>query len=316
MQVPAELEIARQLPPSGTSVERAQQYTRWLAHHHYENFTVATYLLPRGLRQHFYNIYAYCRWADDLSDEISDPHIALELLDWWRQELHQCYAGLRRHPVYIALGETIESFNIPKEPFADLLKAFRQDQTVNRYATWQSLMEYCRYSANPVGRLVLYLCGYRDVERQTLADCTCTGLQLTNFWQDVSRDMQKDRIYIPLDELAAHGLSESDLFGRRFDERYANLMRGLVSRTRRLFENGLPLVRLVDVELRADIELFSRGGLAVLDAIEAIGYNTLGKRPTLSKVTKLRFLIEIYAKRYGIGSILRALSQSRADRGA
>ena len=316
MQVPAELEIARQLPPSGTSVERAQQYTRWLSRHHYENFTVATYLLPRHLRQHFYNVYAYCRWADDLADEISDPSIALELLDWWGQELHQCYAGLRRHPVYIALGETVDCFNIPIEPFADLLRAFRQDQTVHRYPTWQSLIEYCRYSANPVGRLVLYLCGHRDEERQTLADFTCTALQLTNFWQDVSRDIEKDRMYIPLDELTAYALSESDLFGRRFDERYANLMRALVSRTRQFFENGLPLVQLVEVELRADIELFSRGGLAVLDAIDVIGYNTLEKRPTLSSVTRLRLLMETYAKRYGIGSFLRALSQSRAGRGA
>ena len=316
MRLPVELEIASQLPPSGASLERAQQYTRWLAKHHYEDFTVATYLLPRDLRQHFYNIYAFCRWADDLADEIPDPEIALQALGWWGQQLRQCYAGSITHPVFIALRRTVERFNIPIEPFADLLTAFRQDQTVHRYQTWESLMQYCRHSANPVGRLVLYLSGHCDEERQVLSDFTCTALQLTNFWQDVSRDLEKDRIYIPVEALAANGLSESDLFSRRFDERYASLMRALVSRTRQLFESGLPLANSVRLELRFQIELFSRGGLAVLDAIESIGYNTLQRRPALGSVAKLRIFSHTYAKRYGIGSLLRALSQPRMGRSA
>jgi phytoene/squalene synthetase len=173
-----------------------------------------------------------------------------------------------------------------------------------------------RHSANPVGRLILYLGGYRDVERQALSDFTCTALQLANFWQDVSRDLDKNRIYIPLDALAAHGLTEDDLFSRRFDERYARLMRELVVRTRELFKQGLPLLDTVEPQLRVDIELFSRGGLSVLDAIEAIGYNTLQIRPSLSSVAKLRLLTQTYAKRYRIGSLVRALSQSRLGRSA
>ena len=205
MQTPSELEIARGLPRSGCSVAEAERYTRWLATHHYENFNVASWLLPRRLHQHFYNLYAYCRWADDLGDEIADPARALELLDGWDRELRDCYAGNPSHPVFVALRGTIRAFDIPVEPFSDLLIAFRQDQTVHRYPTWSGVLGYCSYSANPVGRLVLYLCGYRDAERQRLSDATCTALQLANFWQDVGRDLEKGRIYIPLEALAAHG---------------------------------------------------------------------------------------------------------------
>ena len=284
------LEIARELPPSGSSLEQAELYTRRLATHHYENFTIATYLLPRKLRQHFYNVYAYCRWADDLGDEIGDPAQSLKLLDWWHVELTQCYAGTALHPVFIALQHTIDTFNIPMEPFADLLTAFRQDQTVRRYPTWDSVLEYCRYSANPVGRLVLYLGGYNDIERQTLSDFTCTALQLANFWQDVARDLKKDRIYIPLDIIASCSLTEAELFGKVFDLRYVKMMKILLERTRQLFYKGFPLAQSVDRSLRIDIELFSRCGLAVLDAIESIGYNTLHQRPALGATTKLKLL--------------------------
>jgi squalene synthase HpnC len=285
-----DLEIAKQLPSSGCSVKQAEHYTRWLATHHYENFIVASVFLPRYLRQHFYNVYAYCRWADDLADEIPETEKALELLKWWGEELHNCYAGVPSHPVFTALKGTIEKFSIPIQPFSDLLAAFRQDQTVRRYATWSAVLDYCKYSANPVGRLVLYLCGYADSGRQCLSDYTCTALQLANFWQDVSRDLDKDRIYIPTDLLAEHGIGETDLFERRFDNRYASLMRVLVRQTRELFEKGLPLAGLVAANIRVDIELFSRGGLAVLDAIESIGYNTLERRPSLKGATKLKLI--------------------------
>jgi squalene synthase HpnC len=290
MQLPVELEIATRLPPPGSSVSECEQYTRWLATHHYENFVVASVFLPRRLRQHFYNVYAYCRWADDLADEVSNPATALELLDWWDGELRQCYSGAPAHPVFVALRVTIDQFEIPIDPFSDLLTAFRQDQTVRRYATWNAVMDYCRYSANPVGRLVLYLCGYKDRDRQALSDFTCTALQLANFWQDVSRDLDKDRIYIPADLMAAHGVPEQDLFARKFDRRYADLLRVLVSRTRDLFEKGRPLIDCVAPNVRIDIELFSRGGLAVLDAIEFIGYNTLQRRPSLTGATKLKLI--------------------------
>jgi squalene synthase HpnC/squalene synthase HpnD len=291
MQIPAELKIGQGLPPSGCSVAEAERYTRRLATHHYENFNVVSWLLPRHLHQHFYNLYAYCRWADDLGDEISDPEKALGLLNQWDQELRKCYAGEASHPVFIALHESIAELDIPIEPFSDLLVAFRQDQTVHRYATWDAVYAYCRYSANPVGRLVLYLCGYRDGERQRLSDATCTALQLANFWQDVTRDLEKGRIYIPLEALTAHGLTEDDIVQRRFDERYVSLMKELIARTRQLFAEGMPLARSVDSALRVDIEMFSRGGVAVLDAIEAIGYNTLERRPSIPKSKQLSLLV-------------------------
>jgi len=287
---PNELEIATNAPPSGCTPEAAQNYTRWLATHHYENFSVVSWLLPKELHQHFYNVYAYCRWADDLGDEIPDTQRALGLLNWWEEELDSCYQGKPSHPVFVALRETILAKEIPRQPFADLLKAFRQDQTVKRYPTWDSVLHYCVYSANPVGRLVLYLCGYRDEQRQLLSDATCTALQLANFWQDVSRDLEKGRIYIPLDAAAAHGLTEADIVNRRFDDRYVNLIKDLIARTRTLFAEGMPLAKMVDSRLSIDLDMFSRGGLAVLDAIEASGYDTLHERPSIGKGKQARLL--------------------------
>jgi squalene synthase HpnC/squalene synthase HpnD len=287
---PNELEIALNAPPARCSVEEAQRYTRWLATHHYENFNVASWLLPAELHQHFYNLYAYCRWADDLGDEIPEKRRALQLLDWWESELHDCYDAKPSHPVFVALRETIVAKDIPEQPFADLLKAFRQDQVVGRYPNWDAVLHYCVYSANPVGRLVLYLCGYRDEQRQLLSDATCTALQLANFWQDVSRDLEKGRIYIPLEEAAKYGVSEKDIVERRFDERYVALMKGLIVRTRGLFAQGQSLAGMVDKKLSVDIELFSKGGIAVLDAIEAMGYDTLHRRPAISKTKQLRLL--------------------------
>jgi squalene synthase HpnC len=290
MLVPGELAITQRVPQPGCSSSAAEEYTHWLATHHYENFGVVSWLLPKALRQHFYNVYAYCRWADDLGDEVPDPLRGLGLLDWWERELDACYENKPSHPVFVALRKTILAKDIPKQPFADLLKAFRQDQTTNRYADWNAVLGYCVYSANPVGRLVLYLCGYRDEQRQRLSDATCTALQLANFWQDVSRDLEKGRIYIPLDVARNHGLTERDIVERRFDERYVGLMRDLIARTRALFDRGLPLAKMVDKRLRVDLEMFSRGGLAVLDAIESIGYDTLHKRPAISKLKQARLL--------------------------
>jgi squalene synthase HpnC/squalene synthase HpnD len=286
----SDLEVARGLPRDACAPAEAEQYTRRLATSHYENFNVVSWLLPRRLHQHFYNLYAYCRWADDLGDEVSDPKRALELLDWWEDELRQCYAGRPSHPVFVALAGTILACDIPMQPFADLLVAFRQDQAVHRYATWEEMLGYCRYSANPVGRLVLYLCGYRDEERQQLSDATCTALQLANFWQDVSRDLEKGRIYIPLDVLRAHGLGFEDIEARRFSENFAALMRDLIARTRKLFAEGLPLAEKVSGMIRVDIEMFSRGGGALLDAIERMGYNTLESRPAIGKLTQAKLL--------------------------
>lgn len=286
----SELEIAKNLPPDGCALSEAEQYTRWLATHHYENFRVVSWLLPSRLHQHFYNIYAYCRWADDLGDEVADPKRAIEFLNEWDEEVQRAYKGKATHPVLIAVGATARTLNIPIEPFRDLLIAFRQDQTVRRYATWDDVIGYCKYSANPVGRLVLYLMCYGDDERQALSDATCTALQLANFWQDVGRDLEKGRIYIPLEIAASHGVSESDITSRKFSERYVRLMKDLIARTRKLFAEGAPLVGRVSREFRVDVELFTRGGCAVLDAIEAMGYDTLNARPALDRRVQARLL--------------------------
>jgi squalene synthase HpnC len=290
IQPPADLEIAQMLPDVGCTPEEAERYTRWLATHHYENFHVASWLLPSRLRQHFYNVYAYCRWADDLADEVADTSLALKLLESWQQELQLCYDGRPSHPVFNALAATVQAFDIPIDPFSDLLAAFRQDQVVRRYESWEGVLSYCRYSANPVGRIVLYLCGYRDAERQRLSDSICTALQLANFWQDVSRDLEKGRIYIPQDALQTHCLTFADIEARRFDARHAALMKDLVARTRALFADGSSLTSRVDGPLRVDIDLFRRGGLAVLDAIEQMGYNTLDQRPSIGAGARLGLL--------------------------
>src|SRR5438128_3566264 len=184
-------ELAR-LGPQGVrrdwSLTEARAYCGRLARNHYENFSVASVLLPRRLLGHFHAIYAYCRWADDLGDETGGGPEALALLGWWRDELLRCYDRRPTHPVMIALRPTIDRFRIPPEPFLDLLRAFEQDQKVKRYETLEQLLDYCRCSANPVGRLVLYVCRAHDAERVALSDAICTGLQLANFWQDVARD--------------------------------------------------------------------------------------------------------------------------------
>lgn len=297
------LGIARGLPADDCSLTEARRYTAWLARRHYENFRVATWLLPRRFHQAFYDVYSYCRWADDLGDEIGDSDLSLELLDWWEGELDRALDNQPRHPVFVALARTIADFHLPDQPFRDLLRAFRQDQRVHRYADWESLLDYSRYSANPVGRLVLALGGYRDQERIRLSDSTCTALQLANFWQDVARDFAKGRMYIPLELLSSYGLGEEDIAAGRFDQRFRELMRELVARTRRFFQQGLPLAALVSPELSVDIELFSRGGMAVIDAIEAGGYDTLSRRPVVRRSTQMRLLARALAGRWlGVGA--------------
>lgn len=275
------------IPAAIPSITEAEEYCRRLARTHYENFSVATWFLPKRLRQHFFNLYAYCRISDDLGDEVGNPAASLRLLDQWEVELNACYAGGPRHPVFVALATTVRECEIPKQTFADLLTAFRQDQTVARYATFEDLLGYCQYSANPVGRLVLYLCGYRDPERQALSDFTCTALQLANFWQDISVDYAKGRIYLPGEDLQRFGVSEQDLSAQRNTAGFCDMMRFEVDRARAWFERGIPLVQRVDRELALDIELFSRGGQEVLNAIEAQGFNVLGRRPAISRSRKL-----------------------------
>ncbi len=281
------LPSAYAIPAAAPTLAEARQYCARLAHTHYENFSVATWFLPRSLRQHFFNVYAYCRISDDLGDEVGDAAASLELLDQWQRELDACYAGSPKHPVFVALQETVAKFDIPKHEFSDLLMAFRQDQTVTRFETFDDVLAYCRNSANPVGHLVLYLCGYRDTERQQLSDFTCTALQLANFWQDVSVDYAKGRIYIPLEDMRRFPVSEEDLLAKRNTPAFCALMRFEVERTHDWFRRGLPLVKMVDRELAIDLELFSRGGQEILRAIERQGYAVLGNRPAISKSRKL-----------------------------
>jgi squalene synthase HpnC len=275
------------IPASAPSPAEAREYCRRLARSHYENFSVATWFLPGRLRQHFCNVYAYCRISDDLGDEVGDTGDALALLDQWEAELNACYDGHPKHPVFVALAETVETFKIPKHEFSDLLRAFRQDQTVTRYESFDDLLGYCRYSANPVGHLVLYLCGYNDAERQQLSDFTCSALQLANFWQDVSVDYAKGRIYLPIESLRRFGVSEEDIASNRNTQAFREMMRVEVERARQWFRRGLPLVEKVDRELAIDLELFSRGGQEILNSIERQNFAVLGQRPAISKSRKL-----------------------------
>jgi squalene synthase HpnC len=284
----------------------ATGYTRWLATHHYENFHVVSFLLPKKLHQDFYNVYSYCRWADDLGDEIGDTQESLRLLAWWRQELDRMYAGEAQHPVFVALQGTVAKYSIPQRPFADLIHAFIQDQTVTRYETWDDVLDYCVYSANPVGRLVLYLCGYSDPARQQLSDATCTALQLANFWQDVTVDQLKDRVYLPLELLRRHNYTVEEMFAHKFDERFRAIMQEAVDRARELFLAGLPLCRQVDRRLAIDLELFSRGGLCVLDKIESQGYDVLSQRPKISKLERVGLLLGTLAGTFARATFARA----------
>ncbi len=274
------------------AAEESLAYTRWIATGHYENFHVVSFLLPKHLHQDFYNVYAFCRWADDLGDEIGDTAESLRLLAWWRDELHKMYAGETKHPVFTALAPTVKKHDLPIEPFNNLITAFVHDQTVTRYNNWDEVFAYCVNSANPVGRLVLGLGGYRDAHRYELSDATCTALQLANFWQDVSVDLEKDRVYLPLDLLAKHNVTVEDLFARRFTPGYAAAMREACGVARRLFEKGLALPPLLDRRLALDVTLFSRGGMHILDKIEQQGFDTLSRRPYIGKGERVRLLLK------------------------
>ncbi len=285
------------------TLAEAQSWCRTLAESHYENFHVATSLLPSRLRPHFHAIYAYCRVSDDLGDEVGDRATALRLLNTWGGMLDECYDTplASRHPVFVALQPTIATCDLPRRPFADLLLAFRNDQVKTRFADLAELEDYSRYSANPVGSLVLYACGYRQPELHRLANRTCTALQLANLWQDVGEDLRdRDRLYLPADRLAKHGLSEADLKTGGEDSRYRDMLRELVVETRAMLLEGAPLIDQVDRELAATLRLFTQGGLAILRAIEQIGFNTLSRRPEVSRATKLRLLLNAGLGKLGV----------------
>ena len=276
------------------SVEESYEYCRNLARSHYENFTVGSWFLPREKRPHVYAVYAFCRFVDDLGDESQGDRLGL--LDSWEEELRSCYASRPSHPIAVALAETIQRFHIPQEPFLKLIEANRMDQRAHRHRTYEDLLRYCDHSANPVGRLFLYLFGHGDEERQRLADATCTALQLTNFWQDVCRDMEMGRVYIPQEDMERFGYTEKRLQAGVADESFRDLMRFQVDRARGLFDRGAGLVGMVDGAARLDIALFTLGGLHILNAIERQGYDVLRRRPTLSKFARARLVLTTAAK--------------------
>ena len=279
-------------PDIRPSLDEAGAWCRRLATSHYENFHVATFFLPKRVRPHFESIYAYCRVSDDLGDEVSDPATATRLLDTWRAMLDECYDAPEhsRHPVFIALHHTIQVTGVPRELFARLLDAFRQDQSKTHFASIDELMAYSEDSANPVGRLVLWVCGYREESLGLLSDKICTALQLANFWQDVVEDDERGRRYLPADEMLRFGVTDEQIHARRFNHEFWMLLQSLVERTRTLLHEGAPLCTLVDKDLSATLDLFRKGGDAILDAIETQGFDVLKHRPEVSKGKKARLL--------------------------
>ncbi len=289
-------------PEKAPTLAEAQAWCRHLTETHYENFHVASWFLPERLRTHFHAIYSYCRVSDDLGDEVGNSAQSSALLDWWEEQLLACYGGEAVHPVFVALAPTIQACRIPMEPFADLLTAFRQDQAITRFPSIEDVLRYCQKSANPVGRLVLYTAGYADAERFRLSDQTCTALQLANFWQDVRVDYAKGRIYLPQADMARFKVTEAALAEgiaqRRASEAVRELMRYEVGYARVLFHSGLPLVGMVERDLAVDLDLFSRGGLAILRAIEAQQFDVLRARPSISKSRKAALLLRAVAGKY------------------
>lgn len=306
----AALPASYRIPAVAPTLDEARAWCKHLAETHYENFHVASWFLPKKLRPHFHAIYAYCRVSDDLGDEVASREQALALLDQWGEELDACYEGKARHPVFVALAETIRACAIPKEPFADLLVAFRQDQTKTRFETMDEVLAYCRYSANPVGRLVLYACGYADAKRFRLSDATCSALQLANFWQDVAEDYQRDRIYLPKDAMQRFGVTEATIAAGNATPEFRALLQDQVAYARQMFATGLPLLGMVDTELALDLDLFSRGGLEILRAIEKRDYDVLSARPSISKATKLTLALRAVS-----GKLLPSLKlRAKADK--
>ena len=295
-------------PDSTARVTRdeAMAYCAQLTASHYENFSVVTRLTPRALRPHFASIYGFCRWSDDLGDEVGDRDLARRLLAWWRGELDAMFAGEPRHPVMIALAETVREFSIPIEPFRTLISAFEQDQDIVEYEAYPQLLDYCTRSADPVGHLVLYLGRSFDHDNAALSDFTCTGLQLANFWQDVARDLDIGRIYLPREDRERFGVNVEDLRAKRFTPEFAALLGHEVALARESLHRGWPLVARLPRPIAVDVDLFTRGGLAILDRIAACRFDVLTSRPKLGKLAKAGLLARaLWSMHNPFGSTVR-----------
>jgi squalene synthase HpnC len=292
------------VPDDRPTLDEARAWCRELTTSHYENFHVATFFLPKKVRPHFESIYAYCRVSDDLGDEVADPETALRLLGTWGVMLDECYDRPENsmHPVYVALHETIVACDLPRQLFADLLHAFRMDQVKPTYNTWEELLEYSHYSANPVGRLVLWVCGYREEELTLLSDKVCTALQLANFWQDVVEDAERGRRYLPAESLVRYKVDEGQIEGRVFTPEFRAMMQDLVVRTRQMLAEGGEISKGVDRELAVTLDLFRKGGDAILDGITAQDYDVLRGRPVVTKTKKLMLLAGALVAKLRAGS--------------
>jgi len=282
---------------------RAYAACEAMAREHYENFPVASRLLPKEMRRHVAAIYAFARTADDFADERRyEGQDRLALLDGWRDLLRECDVRPEGHPVFLALGHTIREYDLPVQPFEDLLQAFRMDVTTKSYATFNDLLGYCRFSANPVGRLMLLLFGHRDVHLHAMSDAICTALQLANFWQDVGADLDKGRCYIPRDDLLYFEVTEEDLAARRATPRFETLMRFEIERTRNFFDRGSALPALLGGRLGFEIRLVAAGGRRILDKIEKVGCDVFTRRPTLTAADWGRLLLGAAGTRGGPGA--------------
>ncbi len=277
-------------------IEEAFAYCRQMAESHYENFPVGSLLVPKRLRKHVYSIYAFARTADDFADEgygtgeMTEAD-RLAALEDWQQKLERCFIGEADHLIFIALAVTVKELNLPIKLLKDLLSAFKQDVVKTRYANFNEVLDYCARSANPVGRLILLLFGYQDERLHRLSDHICTALQLANFWQDVSVDIRKDRIYLPQGEMEKFGVTVQDLREGRFSSHFAELMKFQVERTWELFHQGRELPELVSGRLKYELRLTWFGGTNILKQIEGLRYDTLNQRPTNSTADKLRLLV-------------------------
>ncbi|MBI2965851.1 MAG: squalene synthase HpnC [Chloroflexi bacterium] len=284
------------------SLDEAFALCERLAKTQYENFSLATRLMPARLRRHFYAVYAFCRGVDDLGDKAGGDRMGH--LAEWEHQLRLCYAGQPSHPYFVALQQTIARFDIPAEPFLKLIEANRRDQRMKRHPTYAELLEYCEHSANPVGRIVLYVLGHRGPDLHALSDHTCTALQLANFWQDIRRDYDMGRIYLPVEDLERFSVREADIASHQATPQFRALMRFEVDRARDLFVKGVPLIARVRGFARVDLALFTAGGLAVLRMIERQDYDVLNHRPALSKWAKARLFAAVYLRtRVGLAPI-------------
>ena len=303
-------------PSTRPTLAEALAWCKHLATSHYENFHVATFLLPAKLRPHFHSVYAFCRTSDDLGDEVGDVTTATRLLAEWRSMLHQCFEcpDASKHPVYVALWPTISVCALPRQPFDDLISAFELDQSYTKHESLETLVAYSRLSANPVGRLVLLVSGYRSENLLTLSDEICTGLQLANFYQDIVSDWkERGRRYLPADVMQRFGVSDEQIASRRFDEHFRAMMKFLVDDARARLVRGEQIVGQVDRDLAATLSLFVRGGHAILDAIAGQDYNTLVSRPVVSKGAKLRLLVGALAGKAAalIASSVRTVAEEQ-----